>query len=133
MRHLRTNSKEFKTKVREYILSNIDGEPYGKELKTDKEKLQFILDCFSKEFYYEYNQKRYPNKVRAFAEYLMGLPTVFNVEYRNHAIIELAKKWGSYKDTSNMTEKQIERYEDTILENWFSLIASNFFELLEKE
>jgi hypothetical protein len=108
-----------------YILDSIDGDGYGVELTTDKQKIDFVYDTFKSE--YAYQIKYYGNnEQRAFKEYLAGLPSCINIEFRNFYILEMAKQWGSI--TENATEKQ----EEKILFNWFHYIANNFFQLHRK-
>jgi len=130
---MKTNSSSFRSIVKNYIISNINAEGYDKKVSTDKEKLQFVYDCFLSEFWYDNNRARYGNnEYNGFSEYLKGLPSCIDIDFENYRILELAKKWGSY-NTEGKTEKQIERYEDRILENWWNLISVNFFQLLHKE
>lgn len=97
---------------------------YGKTVEdTIQARLQFVVDCFNSEYNFADNRKRYGNTPNVFAQWLMGLPSVFSVEYRNHAIIELAKQWGSLQDYS--TELQEQR----ILDNWFNFAAVKFSQL----
>lgn len=108
-----------------YILNSIDGDGYGVNLATDKQKIDFVYNTFKSE--YAHNIKYYGgNEVRAFAEYLPGLPSCINIEWRNVYILQMAKEWGALP--GNATEKQI----DKILANWFNYIAINFFQLRNK-
>jgi hypothetical protein len=114
--------------VWKYMLNAINDnlkEEYGldKEPETDQEKVQFVLDTFKSE--YGFNVSKYGLQ-GAFKEWLMGLPSVFNIDFENYKIIEIAKKWGSIPE--NATEKQ----EDKIIENWFNFIACKFFQLCRK-
>ena len=120
--------KRFNNKLAfDYIIGNIDPEAYEIEAKTDAEKLAFVLDCFNKEVNHEYNKKRIPNLQARFADYLMGLPSVINIDgFVNYKILEIAKKWESIPE--NATEKQ----EDKILSNWFNFISGKFFQLCNK-
>jgi hypothetical protein len=108
-----------------YILDSIDGDGYGVELTTDKQKIDFVYDTFKSE--YGYTIEYYGNnEQRAFSEYLAGLPSCINIEFRNYYILEMAKQWGSIP--SEPTEKQ----EEKILSNWFNYIATNFLQLRRK-
>jgi hypothetical protein len=108
-----------------YILDSIDGDGYGVELTTDKQKIDFVYDTFKSE--YGHQIKYYGNnEQRAFKEYLAGLPSCINIEFRNFYILEMAKQWGSIPE--NATEKQ----EYKIISNWFAYIATNFFQLRRK-
>ena len=105
-----------------YILNSIDGDGYGVQLETDKQKIDFVYDTFKS----EYAQHHGNNGQMAFADYLAGLPSCINIEFRNYYILEMAKQWGSIPE--NATEKQ----EDKIISNWFAYIATNFFQLKNK-
>lgn len=108
-----------------YILDSIDGDGYGVQLTTDKEKIDFVYNTFLSE--YAHQIKYYGgNKQRAFREYLTGLPSCINIEFRNYYILEMAKQWGS------LPENATERQEDKILSNWFNYIAYQFFQLRDK-
>lgn len=121
---MNTNSAQFKKNVFNYILSSIDGEGYGIELNTDREKVNFVLATFRSE--YSYQIKYYRNEYRAFSEWLAGLPSCINIEFRNHCIIELAKEWGSIPADAHQGQ------EDKILNNWFRFISANFFRMANK-
>lgn len=122
---MNTNNAEFKNNVYSYILSCIDGEGYGIELNTDKEKINFVFDTFKKE--YSYQIEYYGSNInRAFSEYLMGLPSCINIDFENYKILEIAKKWGSIPQNPN------EIQEDKIINNWFMFITLYFFRLERK-
>ena len=112
--------------VNQYIIAAIDGSGYDKELSTDKEKLQFVAECYKKEYSFRENLIRYKTHQNCFANWLMGLPSSFNVDFENYRIIELAKEWGSLKkDADDMAE-------DKILDAWFNFIASKTISLMSK-
>jgi hypothetical protein len=66
----------------------------------------------------------------AFSEWIMGLPSSFNIDFENYKILELARKWGSIKP--ELTGKTLERREDLILSNWFNFITVKTFQLFKK-
>jgi hypothetical protein len=117
-----------------YILNSIDGDGYGVNLATDKQKIDFVYNTFKSE--YAHNIKYYGgNEVRAFAEYLPGLPSCINIEYRNEEILNLAFEWGSIMSsdwgTWGASPKEAKQAQK-ILDNWFNYIAINFFQLKNK-
>lgn len=119
---MNTNAKKHAFK---YILDSIDGDGYGVELTTDKQKIDFVYNTFTSE--YAYQIKYYGNnKQRAFREYLAGLPSCINIEFRNYYILELAKLWGS------IPSEPTERQEEKIISNWFAYISTQFFDLRDK-
>ena len=119
-----TNSGAFNKQINDYILAAIDGEGYGKSFDNDAEKLKFLADTYRSEYGYAQNVKRYGNDLDCFANWLMGLPSSFNVDYENHRIIELAKQWGSLQQDAT------DRQENRVLDNWFSLVAFKTFTLM---
>lgn len=105
--------------ARKYILSCIDSEGYDIVTNTDVEKLQFLADTFQSEYASKENLRYYKSYQNMFANWLMGLPSCFNIEFRNYYIIEIAKQWNSIP--MDATEKQ----EDKIISNWFLFIANH--------
>lgn len=84
---INTNSGVFYAKINPYLLSAIDGEGYGKTFGTAAEKLQFVADCFKSEYCYPENLIRYPNHQDRFAQWLMGLPSSYNIDFENYRIL----------------------------------------------
>jgi len=121
-----TNSGVFYAKINPYILDAIDGSGYDKELNTDTEKLQFLADTFKAEYVFPENVRQYPNRQDLFAQWLMGLPSSFNIDFNYCDIIRLAKEWDTIPQ--NATEKQ----EDKVCANWFNLIALKTMQLMAK-
>lgn len=119
-------TKELNALVFPYILNAINGEGYGKELTSDKEKLTFLAETFKSEYCYEYNLKRYGSYQEVMKNWLMGLLSCFNIDFENYRIIEIAKEWGSIPVNAD------DRAEDKILANWFNLIAAKTFQLFRK-
>jgi len=117
---------DFNAVVFPYLINAIDGSGYDKQLSTDKEKLQFVADCFNSEYGHKENIKYYGSYSKCFENWIMGLPSCFNIDYANHKIIEIAKEWGSLPETP--TEKQ----EDKIISNWFNFITCKTFQLMKK-
>ena len=101
--------------VEAYILAGIDASGYdAPEPVTDQEKLQFLADTFKAEYGWAIPRYGVQGAVR---EWLAGLPSSCNVEFRNHAILQLAETWGLLpKDAS-------EKKQDDLLLNWFNFMA----------
>ena len=121
---MKTNTKNHP--VWQYIINAIDSEAYEVTTTTEKEKLQFLADCFKKEYCFENNLMYYKTYQNCLANWIMGLPSVFNIDFENYRIIEIAKEWESLP--INATEKQ----EDKIIENWFQFIANKTMQLWSK-
>ena len=109
-----SKSSELDQKVKRYIIDCIDGTGYDVELKTTAEKIDFLRDCFEREYGHEIKRQGYVNALR---EWFAGLPSACTVAFYNGDILTLAVEWGSIPE--NATEKQ----EYKILENWFNLVA----------
>jgi len=114
------------TNVFNYILECINGESYNVDLKTDVDKLKFLAQCFNSEYNCKANLRYYKSFQNMFANWLMGLPSSFNVEFRNYYILEIAVKWESLP--TNYTEKQA----DKIIDTWFQFIACKTEQLCRK-
>ena len=113
---------EYTDKIHAYLLDAIDASGYGRDLKgkTPAEKLQFVRDTFKAE--YGWAVARY-GKQKAVAEWLAGLPSSINVEWRNHEILNLAVSWGV------LPENYSESRADTYLLGWFNSMAFNLLQL----
>jgi hypothetical protein len=124
---MKTNSKAFNALVYPYILNAIDNSGYdsSKKLTTDKEKLEFLAQTFVGEYCYPENIRYYGTIQDVMKNWIMGLPSSFNIDFENYRIIEIAKEWHSLRH--NATEKS----EDKIIENWFNLIAFKTFQLFK--
>lgn len=120
-------TKELNSKVFNYILNAIDGEDFGKEFTSDADKLRFLFDTFKSEYCYKQNLQRYGGSYQeTFRQWIMGLPSCFNIAFSYCDIIAIAKEWGSIPQ--NATDKQ----EQKIINNWFNLIASKTFQLMKR-
>jgi hypothetical protein len=115
-----------KAKINAYILNCIDGEAYERTPETDQQKLLFLATTFKSEYCYKNNFKRYGTVQRIMAEWIMGLPSCFNVAFYNSDILEIAKTFGNLPET--MTEKQ----EQKVIDGWFMFIAGKTLELMNK-
>lgn len=108
---------------KEYILNAIDGEAYDVTLNTPQEKLKFLFETFKKEYCYMIERV---GPYEAMRQWIMGLPSAFNVDFENYKIILIAQKWGSLPEV--FTNKQAEK----IIENWFNLVSVKTFQLFRK-
>ena len=109
-------------KAYRYIIKSINSENYDVVTKGRIQKLKFLKDTFIKEA--GWNIERV-GEVNAFKEWTQGLPTVFNIEFENYKILELAVKW------DQLTLGDTQR-EDHILENYWNFIAVKTFQLFRK-
>jgi len=112
-----------------YIINAIDSECYKAETKTDTEKLSFLYLTFKKEYCYPENLRRYGSELAVFSEWIMGAPSIFNIDFENYRILEIAYSWDSI--SSNLTGNAKETREDLILSGWFRFIANKTFQLFK--
>ncbi len=124
MKTLKTNRTQLTNFVNAYILNAINSD--DKELTTDTQKLQLLADCCKSEYIFPDNLKRYGSYQNCMANWFMGLPSSFDIDYENYRIIEIAKKWGSLPANAD------DRQEDKILDNWFNFIAAKTIQLMGK-
>ena len=117
---MKTNSKIYKTKINDFLLSSISFEEC--EDLTNRQKVEYLFSTFNQEFNHEYNKKHYPNYQLRIANWLQGLPSCIDIPFTYCDILELAK---SLHDVKEFTEKQ----EDTILSNYFNHIAFHLIKL----
>lgn len=114
-----TQTKIQKFQIEKYILDAIDPAAYDVVAETDKEKLQFLVNCFNTEYNTTYNLKHYGSKQKVFENWLQGLPSCFNIDYQNHKIVELGKEWDFLaKDCDD-------RKEDKFIDLWWARIYMN--------
>lgn len=112
---LRTNSKEVKTKVRQYIMDGFDPEAYGYEqyYNVDKENFSCVAHAI-----YEclYNEKiKYDNrklsKYEYFKDWMQGLCSMVDSSYYyNVSAIDLLADWleETEEEKKHFTEDQAE-------------------------
>ena len=60
------------------------------------------------------------------ANWLMGLPSCFNIDFENYRILEIAKEWGS------LAQNAAPHDEDKIISNWFNFISAKTIQLIKK-
>ena len=80
---MKTNSKQFNAIVYKYILDAIDSDGYAITTNSDAEKLQFLANTFKSEYLFPYNLKRYGTIQNVLTEWIMGIPSSFNIDFKN--------------------------------------------------
>ena len=121
---MRQTAKQYE-KIENYIFDCIDFENYGLNPETKKEKIKLLIETFKSEFWHDYNKQYYKHDtVNGFANWLMGLPSCFNVDFENYRILEIGKNWGF--DLSS------EKKGDNFLNQWFLIISKSVFYLNAK-
>ncbi len=117
-------TKELNAKVIPYILDAIHSEE--KQFSNDQERLQYLAETFMSEYCWAANLRLYGSYQEVMRNWIMGLPSAFNIDFENYRIIEIAKEWGSIPKDAD------DRMEDKILDNWFNLIAAKTMQLFSK-
>lgn len=118
----KTNSKEVKQAVRNYIMECIPEEMTLAEVHQD----------FINTYYKTENEKRYFNYIEqnAFKEWLATIPGSFNIEFATWEICKIVGNW------LDETEEEIEKYfnNDAMkAESLFRmLVAKHFYEMLKE-
>lgn len=115
--------------AKEYIINAISADGYDiplDSLITTQGKLKFLSE-------YGWHIARYGEQ-KSFQEWLMGLPTCFNIDFENYKILEIAKTWESIDLTRYaLASPKVQRsMEDAILFNWWNFITVKTFQLFKK-
>ena len=115
---LRTNTKKYQENFKNYFLEVIKSQDLPEDIKTDKEKVNFIFYRFNSEYNHANNIRRQPNFQLRFAEWLQGL--AINLPYNYNDILELAKK---------LLETDQLKNENRIINNYWSFMAYQIIKL----
>ena len=115
---LRTNTKKYQENFKNYFLEVIKSQDLPEDIKTDKEKVNFIFERFNSEYTHANNIRRQPNFQLRFAEWLQGL--AINLPYNYNDILELAKK---------LLETDQLKNENRIINNYWSFMAYQIIKL----
>ena len=111
---MKLNYHKYKKNYKNYILNSIDSDCYDIKTESDKDKINFFINVFNKEYDFEIARM---GKYKALESYLSGLPSVINLPIYNHDILEFSKIMGSVN--SELSEKQ----EDNIINNYYNFMA----------
>jgi len=123
---MKTNNKIVKDAIQKYIINCIDIEEQGlPENITLAGQLEFICSEFKRVAGYEYNLRRLPNIQERFIDWLSGLPSYFNIEYRNYEIVSELMPSFNLPLPANKTE-------DQGVKLFYCLIYMNFLDLCKK-
>lgn len=120
---MRTTNKFFKDQVQGHIMDSVLSEDYG---ETVQEQLQAVLDEF-KSWYSPYERKMNPGVHMGFKNWMLGLPSCFNIEYEYYHISQTLRKW-----FETCGEVYKERDSDKEAELYYHLITREFETLCRK-
>jgi len=104
---------EYKKNYKKYILNTVETGLNDEPLKTDEEKINYILDRFNKEYGFMIDRV---GKQKAMAEWLSGL--ALDIEYYYDDIVKLAIKMGS------IDENPSEKLQARVKENYWDFMAN---------
>jgi hypothetical protein len=104
-------------KLLDYVVSCINSEGYNVTLETEKDKIKFLIDTFKKEYCFKENLRYYGGFQKTFENWLMGLPSAFNIDYENHRILELY----SYKEL-DLPFQDTEKGREKALQQWWGRV-----------
>lgn len=109
--------------LQSYLMGAIDTET---DTTDAKQILAFLYERFVNEYWYDYNRKYYRNNARkAFASWLMGLPSATNVAFANYDILNLGVLFDLLPANAD------ENAEETFFLSWFDLCANAYFDLFK--
>jgi hypothetical protein len=115
------------TLIKSYIISAISSDGYDvEEPATIKAKLQFLHNTFMYE-YGKWHIEQSKSYTKSLKEWIAGLPSSFNIDFYNDAIIKKGVEFGALTDQS--TDSQEWKY----IENWFHMVATKTTQLLRSE
>jgi len=127
---LKTTSKEFKAKVKKYILDNIDGKyltECGYPASNNNEKITSLFNCMCDEWWKGFEKQRTPNRQEALKQYLLGLPSSFSVDFYYFDQRNILKNW------FEQTEEESNKYEDNeVADMFYYQISLNFYQMYDK-
>lgn len=135
---MKTTTKEVREKIERYIIDCIDTSPYDDIQRSEMDRLKFVWECFNNE-YASHQIKYYNGNVQScFIGWVQGLPSVFNIDFENHAILEKGREWGmlpplpseQYRHSPAL-KKAVENKEDQFLKNWWGAVYVRFKSMLD--
>lgn len=127
---MRTTKKEITQPIREHILNSINAEGYEQQPKTEKEKLQFVVDTFNAEYVYPQNLQRYGTYQELFKQWLMGLPTALQVEFTYHKVNEFMESIGLKQPENKSDDETFHLYLDLIYREFNALLRKHNIDLI---
>jgi hypothetical protein len=114
-------------KMQAYILEAIDPTPYvGEHTMSDVEKLTFLKETYMNEYgKFAVKQHKFNHQL-CFAEWVAGLPTVFNIDFQNFDI------WNKAVELEMIAPDPTDEAIDAVLETWFTTVTAQTFKLFKK-
>jgi|SRR5882672_7497384 len=125
---MKRRTKNNRVLIHQYIIDAIDSSGYtDKPQPTDVlGKLQFVWDTFNSEYGHPHNLKRYGNEQETFANWLMGLPSCFNIDFEDYRILEKGIEWGL------ISQDESEAKQGQFINQWFRMIHMEYKGMLTR-
>lgn len=120
---LRTNSKQVKTAIQEYILNSIDTESEG-ELPVNSsitDQLTFICQEFKRVAGHKGNIAFHKTYQKCFIDWFQGMPSYFNIEIYNDEILKLMSSFGLPLPSNKDESDGVELFNNLIFINFIDL------------
>ena len=111
--------------LKEYIIDCIDCDGYGTRFVYDmrineRAAIRERIDFLAKKFLSEYYMQHRGTKVSQLADYFRGLPSCFNMEFRDYEIGLIGVKWGYVPEKMS---------KDDFVDKWWDILANGVREL----
>lgn len=111
--------------LKEYIIDCIDCDGYGTRFVYDmrineRAAIRERIDFLAKTYLYEYYIPHRGTKVSQLAGYFRGLPSCFNMEFRDYEIGQIGVKCGYVPEKMS---------KDDFVDNWWDILANGVREL----
>ena len=116
--------KNYKTFYENTILDNIDFDGYGLTVTDNFGKVKETHSIFKREYDHEIKRQ---GEVKAFAEWLRGLPSVLTVPFYYHEILSNGAKW--VQENKDKGLRAAMKKEDKFLDEYWDKLAVAFFTL----
>lgn len=123
---LKTNSKQVKEKIREYILEHFkeyyyqDNKKYiQQDLTNDDQIFLFIIETIKHEYNHEIKKNYNYLTFKVFKEYCQGLPSILDCDYYCHSAITLLG------DILEQTQEERNKYTESQAEELMTKLLYN--------
>jgi len=130
---IRTNSKQVKQAIQEYIIGCIDTEPYDfdPEILNLKAKLELVTATYREE-----KHRDKGNLQDLFIEWLQGLPSILNIDFEYYKILELMEnEWGLKKPENKTLSDSSELFYKLIYREFLTLCKNHkvdYYRIIDK-
>jgi len=121
IKKVRTNSKEVKTAIQNYILSAIDTDGQFNHELSIEDQLTFICSEFKRVAGYKNNIKHHGTYQQCFIDWFQGMPSYFNIEVYNTEILLLMASFGLPLPDNKDESEGVQLFNNLIFINFVDL------------